>query len=157
MPIRGKQPPVQQPDCEGVTCSSGNEVSRFLCLSCGCTYCDTCWEKQGPHKQGKVGLDGLPHEKTNQGIYDRLKAIFEPPEDNEVLKRLHIEDEDTMWFGIDKEDSGRYLFQDNGRFAALMSKFKQPGPGERYPLLVSFVGQTGKFNPDVHVMLELIT
>jgi hypothetical protein len=29
-----------------------------------------------------------------------------------------------------------------------MSKFKQPGPGERYPLLVSFVGQTGKYNLD---------
>lgn len=157
MPIGRKQPPVQQPDCEGDACSSGNEVPRFLCISCGCTYCDTCWEKQGPHKHGKVGLDGLPHEKTNHTTYDRLRAIFEPPEDNETLKRLHIEDEDTTWFGIDKNDSGGYHFQDTGRFSALMSKFKQPGPGERYPLLVSFVGQTGKFNLGVHVMLELIT
>ncbi len=94
MSIQPKQRPIQQLDCEGVACSSGNEISRFLCLSCGCTYCDICWEKQGRHGQGKIGLDGLPHEKTSQDTYDRLKAIFEPPEDKDVLKKLHIEDED---------------------------------------------------------------
>ena len=115
-----------------------------MCLNCNCTYCDVCWDKQGPHRPGKVGIDGLPHEKTEKPIYDRLIAIFEPPEDTEELSRLHLEDEDTTWFGIEKDAGGQPIFQDYGRYPALMAETKQPNGGVRYPQLVSFVGQTGE-------------
>ena len=146
------QPSQLQPNsvlnvCEGFDCTSNDQVPRSLCLSCGSTYCDNCWDKQGPHRPGKVGVDGLPHEKTKKPIYDRLKTIFEPPEDSNELSRLHIEDEDTTWFGVEKDSGGRPMFQDYGRYAALMAETKQPSSGVRYPQLVSFIGQTGSCMP----------
>ena len=136
-------PDVALADCEGHGCQSAPHVARSLCVSCGSTYCDVCWDRQGPHRPGKVGLDGLPHEKTDQQIYDRLKAILEPPEYIDELSRLHIEDEDTTWFAVEKDSSGQPMFHDYGRYAALMAETKQPNAGIRYPQLVSFVGQTG--------------
>ena len=67
-------------DCEGYECKSNSGAAKSLCLSCGSTYCDACWDRQGPHRPGKVGIDGLPHEKTDKQIYDRLRVIFEPPD-----------------------------------------------------------------------------
>lgn len=129
--------------CEGFDCTSDVDIRKSLCLSCGSTYCETCWEKQGPHQRGKVGIDGLPHEKTDRNIYERLKAILDPPEDVSELSRLHQKDEATTWFGIEKDQFGQPIFQDYGRYAALMADTKQPNAGMRYPQLVSFVGQTG--------------
>lgn len=131
------------PQCEGDACKSTSKVLRSLCLSCGSTYCDVCWGEQGPHKPGKVGIDGLPHEKTDKTVYERLKAILEPPGNAQELMQLHIEDEDTTWFGIEKDPSSQPIFQDHGRYAALMAETRQPGASVRYPQLVSFVGQTG--------------
>ncbi len=131
-------------ECEGYECKSNSEAAKSLCLSCGSTYCHACWDRQGPHRPGKVGIDGLPHEKTDKQIYDRLKVIFEPPEGKEELSRLHIEDEDTTWFAVEKDTSGQPIFQDYGRYSVLMTETKQPNAGVRYPQLVSFVGQTGE-------------
>ena len=77
-------------------------------------------------------------------IYEQLKRILEPPESVSELSRLHQEDESTTWFGIEKDPNGPPIFQDHGRFAALMADTKQPNAGVRYPQLVSFVGETGK-------------
>lgn len=131
-------------ECEGYGCENGPGVKTYLCLSCGSSYCDTCWDRQGPHRPGKVGLDRMPHEKTNRHIYDRLKTIFEPPEDYQELSRLHIEDEDTTWFGVEKDNSGQPVLKDHGRYQAIMTETKQPRAGIRSPQLVSFVGQTGQ-------------
>ena len=131
--------------CEGKDCKSGPSVRRSLCIHCsGSIYCDECWNNQVPHGPGKVYTDGLPHEKVDKQIYERLKAILQPSEDTHVLSQLHIEDEDTTWFGIEKDGSGAPIFQDCGRYAALMAETKQPNSGVRYPQLVSFVGQTGE-------------
>ena len=137
------RPATAPAECEGHECQSDLNSDRSLCLSCGSTYCNICWDRQGPHRPGKVGLDGLPHEKTDQQVYDRLKSILEPPENKEELSRLHMEDEDTTWFAIEKDVSGQPMFHDYGRYAALMAETKQPNCGLRYPQLVSFVGQTG--------------
>ena len=131
-------------ECEGYECNSNSEAAKSLCLSCGSTYCHACWDRQGPHRPGKVGVDGLPHEKTDKQIYDRLKVIFEPPEGKEELSRLHIEDEDTTWFAVEKDTCGDPIFQDYGRYSVLITETKQPNAGIRYPQLVSFVGQTGE-------------
>lgn len=132
--------------CEGFDCPNDVDVSKSLCLSCDSTYCDICWERQGPHQPGKTGVDGLPHEKTDKNIYERLKAILDPPEDVAELSRLHQADEITTWFGIEKDQSGKPIFQDYGRYATLMADTRQPNASIRYPQLVSFVGQTGTMN-----------
>ena len=62
---------------------------------------------------------------------------------------LHKEDEATTWFGVVRDEVDEYIFQDYGRYARLM--VETPGDwrkGEqqnRFPSLVSFVGQTGKY------------
>ncbi|KAL8762431.1 MAG: hypothetical protein Q9184_001559 [Pyrenodesmia sp. 2 TL-2023] len=98
---------------------------------------------QSPHQPGKTGPDGLPHERTDKEIYERLQRILDPPESVSELSLLHQEDESTTWFGIEKGLNGPPVFQDHGRFAALMADTKQPNGGMRYPQLVSFVGETG--------------
>ncbi|KAF7502349.1 hypothetical protein GJ744_006003 [Endocarpon pusillum] len=129
--------------CEGSNCPAQADTPRWLCASCDCTYCDLCWELQAPHRQGKLGQNGLPHEKTSKDVFVRLQSIFEPPEKKSELLRLHLEDEETLWFGVEKDDNGKFIFTDNGRYTSLMTMTKQPTATERYPLLVSFVGQTG--------------
>ena len=123
---------------------SGPETSSFFCVNCISVYCEACWERQGPHQRGKVGIDGLEHEKTDKGVFERLKLILDPPDDAYELSRLHREDESTTWFGIEKNQSRQPIFQDYGRYAALMADTKQPNASPRYPQLVSFVGQTGR-------------
>ncbi|KAL9034046.1 MAG: hypothetical protein Q9214_007226, partial [Letrouitia sp. 1 TL-2023] len=137
-----QQHEVASERCEDDACANPSTAPTFLCVSCGSTYCDACWDRQGSHKPGKVGLDGLHHEKVQKGIYDRLKAILDPPEGQEELNRLHIEDENTTWFGVEKDSNGKPFFHDYGRYAAMMAETKQPNAGLRYPQLVSFVGQT---------------
>ena len=130
--------------CEGSGCTATPSTPKLFCLNCSSTYCELCWGLQGPHQPGKTGPDGLPHERTNKEIYDRLEPILDPPESVSELSRLHEEDESTTWFGIEKDSNGKPLFQDHGRFATLMADTKQPNTGVRYPQLVSFVGETGE-------------
>ena len=137
--------------CEGSGCTSQSSATKSLCVNCASIYCESCWDKQGPHQPGKTGPDGLAHERTDFETYDRLRRILDPPESISELTRLHQEDESTAWFGMEKDSSGKAIFQDYGRFAALMADTKQPNSGVRYPQLVSFVGETGELNPSVHV------
>ena len=130
--------------CEGSGCTGEPSTPKSLCLNCSSVYCDACWDKQGPHQPGKFGPDGLPHERTDMAVYDRLKRILDPPESVSELSRLHIQDESTTWFAIEKDLDGSPNFQDYGRFAALMADTKQPNAGVRYPQLASFIGETGK-------------
>lgn len=130
--------------CEGSGCTGAASTPKSFCLNCSSIYCEPCWDKQGPHQPGKTGPDGLPHERTDKEIYERLKRILDPPESVSELSRLHQEDESTTWFGIEKDLNGPPIFQDHGRFAALMADTKQPNAGVRYPQLVSFVGETGE-------------
>ena len=90
-------------ECEGYGCTSASSILKSLCLNCSSIYCEPCWDKQGPHQPGKAGPDGLPHERTDKEIYERLKRILDPPENVVELSRLHQEDESTTWFGIEKK------------------------------------------------------
>lgn len=59
---------------------------------------------------------------------------------------LHIMDENTTWFGVGKDEMDEYVFQVSGRYASLMAECSSSRRGSRYPSLVSFVGQTGRFS-----------
>lgn len=112
------------------------------CSYCGVNFCDDCWDKQLPHKPGRTGPDGLPHEKGDETIVKRLINILTPPADADEQQQLHIEDEDTTWFGIAREE-GNSIFQDYGRYANIMADSTTGAHKLRYPQLVSFIGQTG--------------
>ncbi|EUC48828.1 hypothetical protein COCMIDRAFT_2285 [Bipolaris oryzae ATCC 44560] len=113
------------------------------CSYCDMNFCDDCWGKQGPHKLGRKGPDGLPHEKANPTIVQRLKDILAPPQDYYEQQILHVEDEDTTWFGIARDNHNKSILDDRGRYAAIMADSNTDEYQFRYPQIVSFVGQTG--------------
>lgn len=126
--------------CEG--CDSCSRKAYF-CAFCDGYFCDIAWPKERSHKPGRVGPDGLPHEKADPEVVSRLKETFSPPSDSNELEALHIDDEDTTWFSIARNSSNLPTFQDHGRYATLMANSALLEHGTRYPQLVSFIGQTG--------------
>jgi energy-coupling factor transporter ATP-binding protein EcfA2 len=121
----------------------GAEVARVALFLLDSDFCDECWGKQGPHKAGKTGPDGLPHEKANPTIVKRLQDILTPPKEHVEQQMLHAEDEDTTWFGVVRNNQNSPAFQDYGRYSAIMADSNSGEFKSRYPHLVSFIGQTG--------------
>lgn len=131
--------------CEGDFCD-GNGQPTYFCVHCDSNFCDGCWGAIMQHRPGKRGPDGLPHEKTDLRVVSRLRDILEPSSDPQAQRALHRDDEDTTWFGIDRNGSNDPVFQEYGRYAAIMAD-SLPSESERftrYPQLVSFIGQTGE-------------
>lgn len=112
------------------------------CAYCSANLCDICWDKQLPHKPGKL-VDGLPHEKADPNVVERLKSILTPSKEQCEQQMLHIEDEDTTWFGMARNSQNQPVFQDYGRYPAMMADTNTGDHKLRYPQLVSFIGQTG--------------
>ena len=113
------------------------------------TYCGTCWNKVGPHRTGKLGPGGIPHEKTDQVIADKLRTTLEASPSEVEQEELFQNDENTAWFGVVKDESEDSIFYDYGRYADIMTEISRAtGPrqrhGSRFPGLVCFVGETGK-------------
>jgi energy-coupling factor transporter ATP-binding protein EcfA2 len=113
------------------------------CSYCGMNFCDQCWDKQAQHRKGRTGPDGLPHEKANPAIVRRLKDILTPPVGHTEQQSLHVEDEDTTWFGLGRNSQNAPVFQDYGRYSTIMADSDTGDFKDRYPQLVSFIGQTG--------------
>lgn len=123
------------------------------CSYCDMNFCDDCWGKQGPHKRGRTGPDGLPHEKADPAIVRRLKEILTPPKDHGEQQTLHVEDEDTTWFGLSRDYLDRPVFQDYDRYSTIMTDSNTAEYKFRYPQLVSFIGQTGAGKSTIIKML----
>ena len=128
--------------CEGVACQDLYRKTWY-CVLCDCSFCDLCWDKQPSHKPKKRGVDGLEHEKIDKLVVERYRSILEPSSNSEEQDALHKDDEDTTWFGVDRDKSGDPIFEDYGRFAALMLDSLSEAGTIRRPQLVSFIGQTG--------------
>ncbi|KAK8015171.1 hypothetical protein PG990_008467 [Apiospora arundinis] len=127
------------------TCQSPGK-HHWICVQCSdFAFCDSCWSRWPLHQPGRVGYDGKPHEKANAQVVNRLRNILQPQWTPEAHEEQLQQDDDTTWFGIDRDSSNKPIFQDYGRFATLMGESKTLGlnDGVRYPQLVSFIGQTG--------------
>ncbi|KAF2736521.1 hypothetical protein EJ04DRAFT_462876 [Polyplosphaeria fusca] len=129
--------------CEACDLSEPVNGPIWNCSYCDMNICDSCWGRQGPHRPGRTGPDGLPHEKGDPDIVARLKSILTPPKDVVEQQSLHIDDEDTTWFGIGRDNGGLPIFQDYGRYANIIADSTAGTHKLRYPQLVSFIGQTG--------------
>ena len=73
----------------------------------------------------------------------RLRQILEPSRTEAEHEAELQEDEDTTWFGFGRDATGQPVLHDYGRFAAIMGETFTEDAGERYPQLVSFIGETG--------------
>jgi hypothetical protein len=125
------------------TCGTVSE-RRLICVQCNSlAFCDRCWPKWVLHVPGAHGWGGNPHEKTDPVILQRLQQVFEPVRTEADHQRELLEDEDTTWFGFGRDSSGHPIFQDCGRFAAIMGDSYTKEIPQRYPQLVSFIGETG--------------
>lgn len=77
-------------------------------------------------------------------VIDRLRQILEPVRTEEEHEAELLEDEDTTWLGFGRDASGRSVLHDYGRFAAIMGEtLVEDTATERFPQLVSFIGETG--------------
>jgi energy-coupling factor transporter ATP-binding protein EcfA2 len=117
--------------------------STFFCVNCDDSFCDSCWDSERSHRPGKKGPDGLPHEKALRGVVNRLQQAFSPPNDHAALRQIHMEDDDTTWFGIARDENNVPFFEDIGRYASLMADSNTKEHEARYPQFVSVIGQTG--------------
>ena len=136
---------IPSPNCEDLNCLSRKGQVTFFCNYCDSNFCDPCWQRQLQHSKKKRGPDGLPHEKTDRAVVERLRRILEPSSNPEEQRLLHQDDEDTTWFGIGRNAANKPNFQDYGRYATIMAESLTPRQSVRYPHLVSFIGQTGKY------------
>jgi hypothetical protein len=118
----------------------------YYCNVCDMAYCSKCWDKIGPHKSGRLGPGGVPHEKTDEKIAHKLRATLEAAPSDAEQDELFGSDQDTTWFGVVKDEAGDSIFCDYGRYSDIINEITKnlgPRPGHRFPGLVSFVGETG--------------
>ncbi|KAI1452785.1 hypothetical protein F4805DRAFT_462423 [Annulohypoxylon moriforme] len=125
------------------TCKSTNKQT-YSCIQCNnLSFCDDCWSRWVLHLPGAVGYDNRPHEKAIAQVVQRLRQILEPSRNENDHEQELQNDDDTTWFGVGRDSADQPVFQDHGRFANLMSDSQTKDLGNRYPQLVSFIGQTG--------------
>ncbi|EMR64244.1 patatin-like serine protein [Eutypa lata UCREL1] len=124
------------------TCGT-TKGKTFTCIQCNSlAFCETCWPRWILHVPGATGWGGKPHEKADPIVVQRLRQILEPNRTEADHQAELIEDEDTTWFGFGRDASGNPIFEDHGRFAVIMGECHNTAT-ERYPQLVSFIGETG--------------
>lgn len=169
-PAREPEPPEEPPEPEPElepelpekhTCGQCEEEfdTCFYCNVCDTAYCAKCWDRVGPHKSGKLGPGGVPHEKTDEKVASRLRATLEAAPTDIEQDELFGNDQDTTWFGVVKDEAGDSIFCDYGRYADIINEISKqlgPRPGHRFPGLVSFVGETGAGKSTlIKVLIEL--
>lgn len=131
--------------------------SVSYCNVCNESFCGGCWNSQITHQKNRLAPGAVPHEKTDHNIAKTIQTVLEVKTTDEEQAVLHQNDQDTTWFGITRHDGELPIFQDYGRYATLMTNTSRSersrdfmgvmdGRDTRYPSLVSFVGQTGKYS-----------
>ncbi|KAI0913516.1 hypothetical protein F4823DRAFT_558846 [Ustulina deusta] len=74
----------------------------------------------------------------------RLRQILDPKRNDHDHEKELQHNDDTTWFGVERDSSNQAIFQDHGRFTTLMTESHTSELGNRYPQLVSSIGQTEK-------------
>lgn len=75
-------------------------------------------------------------------MVQRLKQTFGDPSPEEQSAR-HVKDLNTTWFGVLKEANQGLSLHYNTRLVDIMQDSRSGEYEDRFPQLVSFVGQTG--------------
>jgi len=138
-----------------------NKVDVSYCNVCNEKFSTECWDRDRRHRNNLRTADGIPHEKTDHLVAEKIKTCL-TPEPGEDQMKLHHDDESTTWFGITKDQMDTLIFEDYGRYASILAmgsaRQKESRKESRYPGLVSFVGRTGEGKSTlIKVLIELQT
>ncbi|KAL4750029.1 hypothetical protein BDW72DRAFT_121271 [Aspergillus terricola var. indicus] len=131
--------PEERCYCGSLPASDGRS---YFCYPCGYVFCDRCWGRSPPHVRMRV-QGGIPHEKTDPRLAKIIEQTLEVELDEKQQSWMHLNDQNSSWFGTMTDDDDDMVFHDHGRFADLMAEMSARKRQLRYPGLVSFVGQTG--------------
>ncbi|KAF2792920.1 FabD/lysophospholipase-like protein [Melanomma pulvis-pyrius CBS 109.77] len=128
--------------CEDRRCDKPGDPSRkvWYCKACASCLCGVCWDLSPIHSAPGASR----HEKLAYLEYlicNRLERILNPPTSQDELEKLHDQDTNTTWFGIERYDDGRPFLQDFETFSHLIANCPRADQ-VKYPQLVSFVGET---------------
>lgn len=132
-------------------CKDSVDASTF-CSACGANFCDKCWGTQIAHEPGRMG--DAPHEKSDPIITIRLQGILTPATNPDVQKQLHLNDSDTTWLRYTRSSFRQEPeLHEYPRYKKLMQNSFTSEWRERWPQLVSFIGQTGKTPENLYLQL----
>ncbi|KAI3338352.1 hypothetical protein F4824DRAFT_499199 [Ustulina deusta] len=70
----------------------------------------------------------------------RLRQILDPKRNDHDHEKELQHNDDTTWFGVERDSSNQAIFQDHSRFTTLMTESHTSELGNRYPQLVSSIG-----------------
>ena len=127
-----------------IMCKKPVEPPSF-CPVCGFNFCDTCWDVQLPHRPESAS--DVEHEKSDPEITARLRGILTPATNPDEQKQLHLDDIDTTWLRYIRPSSLQEpAMLEFPRYKKLMQDSFTSEWHERWPQLVSFIGQTGKIS-----------
>lgn len=118
----------------------------LFCEGCNEFVCEKCWNKFRPHRENKPGQNGIPHQRVALDIKEKMQVSMAEPMDEGDQTKQHQDDEDTTWFGLDKDENEEPILSEYRRYAAIMMDCMQSANETRHPRLVSFIGETGKLN-----------
>ena len=90
-------------------------------------------------------MTDFSHEKSDLEITTRLRGILTPATSPDVQKQLHLDDSDTTWLRYIRPSTLQEpALLEFPRYKKLMQDSFTSEWHERWPQLVSFIGQTGK-------------
>lgn len=115
-----------------------------FCEGCNDYVCKDCWNKIRAHRQGGTGPGGIPHQRVDPTIKEKMIESMAEPADQQDETRQHRDDEDTTWFALDKDEGGEPILSEYRRYASVMMDCAQSMEGPQCPRLVSFIGETGE-------------
>ncbi|KAF2399012.1 hypothetical protein EJ06DRAFT_479226 [Trichodelitschia bisporula] len=123
--------------CEGDDCKPGDSPVSY-CPNCNLRLCDVCWDRQQAHRKKSRGPQ--VHEKENPLLHDRFHKILHASSDDNA----HILDERTKWLGMyHLNGSDTPVLEEFDAYTDIVTRNIKANSPEKYPQLVSFVGETG--------------
>jgi len=101
-----------------------------------------CWDRQMLHREGKKGLDNMPHERVNPDLVPLIEGVFNPSNDRDVVEKLRECDKSSKWVDVVRDAFGRYVLEDYGCYSSLFAQTsaKSAERHPQFPQLVSFIG-----------------
>jgi hypothetical protein len=116
-----------------------------FCTGCNAHFCDKDWNKRRAHRDKVPGPGGIPHEANDPKIADLVEQCMAEPLNDLEQGKQHQDDDETTWFGLDRDASGDPVLAEYRRYVAIMLESANESGESRYPALVSFIGQTSEF------------